>query len=202
MAGGVIAVAVTFGVLIQTAKALQIGPMGQSWQYTPLFEFVRAQTSPEEVLLLADSNEPLPSWLVAQTGRRVYVCRHMAFIPARDKVDYRRRAICLYWLRGTPEEEFRAAAEAPWSLLYTPEGSVYGFHPHLLTEEIQASVAAEYQAAQATPLNYCREEFRVDALLESGRWRFDASRVEQIFEVTSSAANGDLRLLRVRRKAE
>lgn len=203
LAGGVMLVSVSVGGLVQTAKSLRIEPMGQPWQDQARFDFVRGHTAPDDSLLLADSNAAGPSWLVAFTGRRVYVSRHMGFQAARDKTDYRRRAICLYWLRGAPEEEFRAATEAPWSLLYIPEGSAYGFHPSLLTEQVKTALMAEWQAAARSPGDYCRPEFRVDALLESGRWRFDPARVQQIFEVTGSVQSGEFRLQRVRyRKRE
>jgi hypothetical protein len=202
LASGVMLVSVSVGGLVQTSKSLRIGWMEQPWQEQARFDFIRGHTAPDDSLLLADSNAAAPSWLVAFTGRRVYVGRHMGFQAARDKTDYRRRAICLYWLRGAPEEEFRAATEAPWSLLYTPEGSVYGFHPHLLTDEVKASMMAEWQKAARSPRMYCRADFRVDALLESGAWRFDPSRVEQIFEVTSSVQSGAFRLQRVRYRKE
>lgn len=200
LAAGAILTALVVGGLIQIHKAARLGETGQAWRNQVLFEFVMEQTKPQDVLLLADYGEPLPSWVVAYTGRRVYLSRYMGFLPARDRLDYRRRAICLYWLRGAAEEEFRAAVQAPWSVLYTPEGSVYGFHPHLLTEQVKASLLAEWQAAARSPGVYCRPEFRVDALLESRQWRFDPARVQQVFEVTGSVQSGDLRLLRVRHR--
>lgn len=203
LAAGAILTALVVGGLIQIQKAAGIGETGQAWRNQALFEFVMQQTKPQDVLLLADYGEPLPSWVVAYTGRRVYLSRYMGFLPARDRLDYRRRAICLYWLRGTEEQEFRAAVDAPWSLLYTSEGSVYGFHPRLLTEQVKTSLLAEWQAAARSPGDYCRPEFRVDALLEPGRRRFDPARVQQIFEVTGSVESGEFRLQRVRyRKGE
>lgn len=198
LAGGAILVAVFLSGLIQTNKAQRIGDTGQAWQHQALFDFVRAQAEPQDVLLLADYGEPLPSWVVAHTGRRAYLSRYIGFLPARDRLDYRRRAICFYWLRGAPEEEFRAAVNAPWSVLYNPEGSVYPFHPYLLTDAVKASIVAQWLAAARAPGDYCRPDFRVDALLESGERRFDPARVQQIFEVTGSAQSADMRLLRVR----
>jgi len=190
-----------FAAASQASRAANLEWFPQANRLKPAFDLVEQNTARDAVILSSNSDEPYPSWLVYHTGRRAYVSQYMMLMPARDREEFRSRAMCVFWLRG--EAGDRAVGNAvrdPWSILFIPEGSILAFHPKRFTPEIRANVLEKYRHFLADPAGCSSPDLRLDWLLEYPCARLDAARVNQAFEVLETHQSGGFRLLRVQRR--
>lgn len=159
-------------------------------QLSPVFQWIRGHTAPDDVLLMGDGVTTAP-WMAAATSRRVFVSFYVGSFPPAFPDEYRERAYCYYWLQGLNADEFESGPETDTrSYLYAQDGFTFWFHPYLLTSAIKAQFAREYQACSDSPQGCCAHRFRADWLIESQAHPFDASRLSQLYEVQPAYSDG------------
>ncbi|HTV60784.1 MAG TPA: hypothetical protein VMJ93_18060 [Verrucomicrobiae bacterium] len=157
---------------------------------TPVFQWIRARTAPDDVLLMGDGVTTAP-WMVAATSRRVFVSFYVGAFPPAFPNEYRERAYCYYWLQGLDAAGFARGPETDTrSYLYAQDGFTFWFHPYLLTSDIKSQLAREYQDCSDSPQGCCARPFRADWLVESQAHPFDSSRLSQLYEVLPAYSDG------------
>ncbi len=197
-AAAVVLVALAHGAGVQAVTAARVQSEESAADFEGLLALVQGQAGREDVVLTYAAG-PLPSWVVMHTGRPVYVSPFLGFLPVADRREYRERALCYYWLKGSDEQQFEAEAiERHFSVLYNPEGSRYWFFPQLLTEDIKEGLRAEYRACAAAPETCCRPSYRLDWIAEVPGFRIDRERLGRLFEVRREIGGDKCRLLQVR----
>jgi hypothetical protein len=193
--------ALAFSVPTQMRKAERVKLEGNAAAHHALFAEVRRSTGPEDVLL-ADDADAFSTMLALYSGRQVFSAQLMGYFPWPDRGELRRRALCQFWLLGLGVREFEERIiPQRASVLYNPEGSTYWFNPHLLTAEVRAARRSEFERAIARPASCCRADYRLDWLVETPGFEFDAARVSELFEVKQEIEGRNFRLIRVARRA-
>ncbi len=195
-------VIVSLGAGCMTAR----GAVRSTGQFGPnpaavdgLVRAIRAMTSETDVLLVGDQVTS-PVWMVAATGRPVFVSFYVASFPTSMPGGYRRRGLCYYWLNGYNESEFmNGPASDSRSYVYAPEGFRYWFYPELLTSSVKRLHGDEFMGCSSDPQGCCPPELRADWLVESVRSPFDRGRLSQLYSVSPAASVGEFRISRLAR---
>jgi hypothetical protein len=170
------------------------------YRLQPVFDALRSKAGKDDVILvgIGVSSDP---WVVAATGRPVFDSFYLASFPAADASEYRRRALCSYWLEGDDEQSFRAAAvDHARSRLYSAEGFRFWFYPELWTDKVKAERLAEFNECLRKPSSCCLPQFRANWLIESSEKPMDHFRLSRFYSVSPVYSAGDFTLSRLERK--
>lgn len=166
----------------------------------PVFDQIRQRAGMEDVILAGDDVASGP-WLVAATGRPVFDSFYIASFPPADPTEYRRRALCYYYLDGDDEKAFLAGpANEARSLLYAPEGFRYWFYSNLWTDEVKRERAGEFGECLRNPAGCCLPQYRADWLIESKNKPLDRVRLDEFYDVEPVFADDRFSLSRLARK--
>lgn len=203
----------TLGVVI-VALAILLGFAGQSHALDnspivaaaypdaldSLYKEIRATTASTGVLLIGE-DVGTASWMVAATGRPVFVSFYAASYPERSPNEYRKRALCYYWLKGYDAAGFASGpASDDRSYVYSPEGFRYWFHSLAFTDQVKQARTQEFQSCLGNPRSCCQADLRADWLVESSAAPFDRSRITELYLIGDETKVGNYQISSLHRR--
>jgi hypothetical protein len=165
-----------------------------------VYKEIRNTTAPTDVLLIGE-DVGTTSWMVTATGRPVFVSFYVASYPERSPGEYRKRALCYYWLKGYDAAGFAAGpANNDRSYVYATEGFRYWFHSLAFTDQVKQARTQEFQGCLRNPQSCCQEAFHADWLVETSATPFDRSRINELYSIGAEHSVGQYRISRLHRR--